>query len=89
MITFIIISLQQVNKDFHLLLHLTLARFSVRLLNFVEKFQISFFLPFNEISTYIINGSHLRWRGGMSHIVLKVGQPKISFVQFPEQKFFV
>jgi len=46
------------------------------------------FLPFNEISTNS-NASHLEWRAGMSHIILKVGQPKIISAHIYEQNILM
>ena len=49
---------------------------------FVYPFSLS---PFSKISTYS-DGSHLGWRVGLSHLILKVGQLKILSAQVSEQK---
>ena len=44
-----------------------------------------FLLPLSKISTYS-DGSHLGWRVGLSHLILKVDQLKILSAQVSEQK---
>ena len=62
-----------------------LSWFSITVL--IEKFPlILFFLsPLCKISTYS-DGSHLGWRVGLSHLILKVDQLKILSAQVSEQK---